>query len=189
MALNFSTNWQLLLATILSAQCTDKRVNLITAELFRDYPDLSDYLNMSSGELIRYIRPAGFFNNKAKNILGAAKLIQNDFQGRIPDTMDDMLRIPGVARKTANVVLGNAYGIYEGIAVDTHVKRLSGRLGFSAEKTPEKVEKDLMLLFPRDKWFRLTYLLIEHGRALCRARKAECGICPLSELCPRIGIR
>ncbi len=189
MALNFSNNWQLLVATILSAQCTDKRVNLITADLFRDYPELSDYLDMKPEKLIKYIRSAGFYNNKAKNILGSARMLQDSFQGEVPRNMKDILRLPGVARKTANVVLGNAYGVFEGIAVDTHVRRLSIRLGLSKEKTPVKIEKDLMLLFPQNKWFRLTYLLIEHGRAICQARKTECEKCQLLEICPQIGLK
>ncbi|MGM0441012.1 MAG: endonuclease III [Elusimicrobiota bacterium] len=187
-SLNFRNNWQLLVATILSAQCTDKRVNKITKKLFRDYPRLENYLDMSKEELIRYIRPAGFYNNKAKNILGAAKLIDDKFNGKVPDNMEDMLKIPGVARKTANVVLGNAYGIFEGIAIDTHVKRLSYRLGLTKHKNPDKIEQDLMKILPRKKWFRFTYLLIEHGRNTCKARNPRCLDCPLQKICLQKGI-
>ncbi len=187
-SLNFNTNWQLLVATILSAQCRDKRVNKITKQLFKDYPRLEDYLGMSKEELIRHIRPAGFYNNKAKNILGAATLIDNDFNGRVPKNMDDMLKIPGVARKTANVVMGNAHGVVEGVAVDTHVKRLSYRLGLTKNKTPKKIERDLMKLLPRSKWFKFTYLLIEHGRSTCKARKPACPDCLLNKICPKMGI-
>lgn len=188
-SLNFNNNWQLLVATILSAQCRDKRVNKITGKLFRDYPQVADYINMSKEELIKYIRPAGFYNSKAKNILGAAKIIVNKFNGEIPKNMKDMLKIPGVGRKTANVVLGNAHEIFDGIAVDTHVKRLSYRLGLTSNKKPKKIEQDLMELLPKEKWFKFTYLLIEHGRKTCKARKPQCPDCILKQICPQKGIQ
>ncbi len=188
-ALIFSNAWQMLVSTILSAQCTDKRVNEITKVLFKKYPVIEDYVNMSGEELIRYIKPAGFFNNKSRNILSAAKKIKENFNGKIPDTMDDMLSIPGVARKTANVVLGNAYGIVAGIAVDTHVKRLAFRLGFTTKTDPVKIETDLMNLFPKEKWHNLTYILIEHGRTVCKAQNPMCSSCTNSSLCPKTGLK
>ena len=183
----YRSPWQLLVATILSAQCTDDRVNRITPPLFSDYPDISDYLKMKPAVLIKYIRSAGFFNNKAKNILGAAKKITAEFAGKIPDNMEELLTVPGVARKTANVVLGNAYNVVEGIAVDTHVKRLSFRLGLSGNTVPEKIEADLMRSLAKRYWFRLTYLLIEHGRKTCKAVNPDCKGCPIKSLCPKTG--
>jgi len=183
-ALDFSDPWELLVATILSAQCTDKKVNEVTAGLFKKYRSIDDYAVAGQEELEQDIRPTGFFRNKAKNITGAARLILSDYNGEVPGTMEEILRVPGVARKTANVVLGNAYGIVEGIAVDTHVFRLSHRLGLSEERQPDKVEKDLMSIIPRKDWFHLTYLLIEHGRNVCAAKLARCDICVVNDLCP-----
>lgn len=188
-ALKFSNAWQILVATILSAQCRDERVNKITDKLFKEYPDVEDYVNMKQKQLIKYIKPAGFYNNKSKNILAAAKKIKKDFNGKIPETMDEITSIPGVARKTANVVLGNSYNIVEGIAVDTHVKRLSFRTGLTKEKNPDKIEKDLMKLYPESKWIKLTYLLIEHGRAICKAHKPDCVMCVLNKICPKNGVK
>lgn len=182
--LNYSSSWELLVAVILSAQCTDKMVNKVTEKLFKKYHGIGDYANADLIELSRDIRSTGFFNNKAKNIIAAAKKIMVEWGGEVPETMGELVTIPGVARKTANVVQGNAFGIIEGIAVDTHVFRLSRRLGFSNEKTPEKVEKDLMLIFPKGEWFNLTYLLIEHGRAVCKAPTPLCAACILNKLCP-----
>jgi endonuclease-3 len=187
-ALKYSTPWQLLVATILSAQCTDERVNIITDELFKKHPDLDDYVKMNQDTLITYIRPAGFFNNKSKSILNAAKKIKEKFKGELPKTMDEMLTIPGVARKTANVVLGNIYNVSEGIAVDTHVKRLSFRFDLTNQKVPEKIEKDLMKLYPKEKWYKLTYLFIEHGRAVCKAPTPTCSNCVLNKICPKKGV-
>ncbi len=167
-ALNYSNDWELLVAVILSAQCTDKKVNEVTEKLFKKYPTLDSYVGASQAQFEQDIKSTGFYRNKAKNILGAVKMIQERFQGKIPKTMNEMLLIPGVARKTANVVLGNAYGVVEGIAVDTHVIRLSQLLGLTKEKTPEKIEKDLMALIPKDQWFEMTYLLISYGRAYCK---------------------
>jgi endonuclease III len=182
--LNYSNNWELLVAVELSAQCTDKRVNIVTEKLFKKYKTIQDYAGADIKEFSNDIRSTGFFNNKTKNILAAAKMVLNDYDGEIPKTMEEMLRIPGVARKTANVVLGNAYGIVDGIAVDTHVSRLSQRLGLSKNKDPKKIELDLMKTFPKKDWFKLTYVLIEHGRKICDARRPKCEECFLSEICP-----
>lgn len=183
-ALNYSNNWELTVAVILSAQCTDKRVNIVTEKLFKKYKTLEDYVTANLKEFEQDIRSTGFYRNKAKNIIASANIIQEEFDGKVPDNMEDLLKLKGVARKTANVVLGNAYGKVEGIAVDTHVKRLSQRLGLTKEKDPVKIEKDLMKLFPKKDWYKLTYLLIEHGRAICDAKKPLCHKCPLKELCP-----
>ncbi|OGZ06239.1 MAG: endonuclease III [Candidatus Lloydbacteria bacterium RIFCSPHIGHO2_01_FULL_49_22] len=177
MFLQFSNNWELLVAVELSAQCTDKKVNEITPALFQKYPTLEDYIRAKPVEFEQMIFQSGFYRNKTKNILAAAKIIHDKFGGKIPKTMTEMLSIPGVARKTANVVLGNAYGIVEGVAVDTHVKRLASVLGLSSEKDPNKIEKDLMALFPKKEWFYLTYLLIEFGRTYCPARKHDHDAC------------
>lgn len=182
--LNFSTHWELLVAVILSAQCTDKKVNEVTARLFKKYRTFDNYVHANRKEFEAIIRPTGFYHNKAKNILAAAKIVKEKFRGILPKTMEDMLTLPGVARKTANVVLGNAYGIHEGIAVDTHVRRLSGRLALSGHNDPVKIERDLMSLLPPKDWFRATYLFIEHGRAVCTAKDPRCDLCPLSKICP-----
>lgn len=182
--LKYRSNWELLVAVILSAQCTDKMVNRVTARLFAKYPDIDDYVAADESEFQEDIRPAGFFRNKTKSILGAARMIVADFEGEVPGTMDELLCLPGVARKTANIVLGNAFGIVEGIAVDTHVKRLSQRLGLTSETNPDKIERDLMRIVPRDQWFKLTYWLIDHGRAICKARKPLCDRCVLARICP-----
>ncbi|MBN2405011.1 MAG: endonuclease III [Coriobacteriia bacterium] len=182
--LGYETDFQLLVAVILSAQTTDVTVNKVTPALFAKYPTAEAMADADLEEFEQDIRPTGFFHNKARNVIGAARMIVAEFGGKVPDTMEELVRLPGVARKTANIVLYNAYGINDGIAVDTHVKRLSQRLGFSAEKTPEKVERDLMKLFPRDEWGTLTYRLIDHGRAVCDAKRPICGECTLAELCP-----
>jgi endonuclease-3 len=173
MFLNYRSHWELLVAVQLSAQCTDKKVNEITPALFFRYPTLEDYVSADPREFEKFIFQSGFYRNKTKNILAAAKMVKHTFHGEIPKTMKDILTIPGVARKTANVVLGNAYNIVEGIAVDTHVKRLSHKLGLSRETDPNKIEKDLMTLFPKKEWFHLTYLLIEFGRKYCPAKKHD----------------
>tara|TARA_Y100000310_G_scaffold344991_1_gene460996 strand:- start:6217 stop:6873 length:657 start_codon:yes stop_codon:yes gene_type:complete len=183
--LNYSNNWELLVAVILSAQCTDKKVNEVTANLFKKYKTLDDYTKVSQIEFEQDIKPTGFYRNKAKNILAAAKMIKEKFAGKIPQTMEEMLQLPGVARKTANVVLGNAYGIVEGIAVDTHVRRLSLKLGLSNHTDPNKIEQDLMKLVPKKDWFFLTYGLIEYGRHICPARKhKDCENHPLTKIYP-----
>ncbi len=182
MFLNYGNHWELLVAVELSAQCTDKKVNEITPALFDRYKTLDDYMNADVREFEKLIFQSGFYRNKTKNILAAARVVKHEFHGKIPKTMEKMLTIPGVARKTANVVLGNAHGIVEGIAVDTHVKRMSRVLGLSQEINPNKIEKDLMQLFPRKEWFRLTYLLIEYGRKYCPAKKHDHGECPLGHI-------
>lgn len=182
MFLRYCNNWELLVAVELSAQCTDKKVNEITPALFKKYPTLEDYVSADPAEFERMIFQSGFYRNKTKNILAAAKMVKEVFHGKIPKTMKEILMIPGVARKTANVVLGNAYGISEGIAVDTHVKRLAHVLGLSNEKDPDKIERDLMRFFPQKEWIRLTYLLIEYGRIYCPAKKHDHEKCPLGHV-------
>ena len=186
-ALNFKNPYQLLVSTILSAQCTDKRVNIVTKDLFKKYPMIKDIANAKQEEFENDIRTTGFFRNKTKNIIATSKIIIENFKGKVPKTMDDLLTLPGVARKTANIVLNSGYGITVGIAVDTHVKRLSGRLGLTKEKNPDKIEQNLMKIIPREKWGDLNHQLIEHGRQICNARKPDCGNCPLSNICPSAG--
>lgn len=181
MVLRYGTNWELLVAVILSAQCTDKKVNEVTAKLFKKYRKLDDYVRARPKEFERDIHATGFYKAKTKNILAAAKVVKEKFGGKLPKTMEEMRTIPGVGRKTANVVLGNAYGVVEGIAVDTHVFRLAHVLKLSNGKTPEKVEQDLMKFFPKKEWFRLTYYLIEYGRQYCPARKHDHANCPLTK--------
>ncbi|MGI8786617.1 MAG: endonuclease III [Pyrinomonadaceae bacterium] len=183
-----SNAFELLVATILSAQCTDERVNIVTATLFRKYRTPKDYLSVAPEELERDIYSTGFFRNKAKSIRGASEKIINDFKGEIPNTMDEILKLDGVARKTANVVLGNAFGIASGVVVDTHVSRLSQRLGLTENSMPEKIEKDLSELVPRKDWILFPHLLISHGRNICQARKPKCEICVLENVCPKIGV-
>ncbi|HEU5004228.1 MAG TPA: endonuclease III [Actinomycetota bacterium] len=183
-ALTFSNAYEMLFATILSAQCTDAMVNKVTAKLFTKYRTLEDYASADPAELERDIHATGFFRMKAKAIQGSARRLLDAYGGEVPRTMQEMLTLPGAARKTANVVLGNAYGVVEGIAVDTHVGRLSRLLGLTSEHDPVKVEKDLMALVPRKNWMQLTYLLIEHGRKVCKAPVPHCEDCVLSDLCP-----
>jgi endonuclease-3 len=184
-ALNYRNNWELLVAVELSAQCTDKKVNEVTKGLFRKYRTLDDYVKAKPSEFEQDIRATGFYHNKAKNILAAAKIIKEKFHGKIPRTMEEILTIPGVARKTANVVLGNAYGVVEGIAVDTHVRRLAMKLGLTDHDDPVKIERDLMELFPKKDWFLLTYQLIEYGRHICPARPHDCVDHPLTKIYPK----
>lgn len=181
MMLKYRNNWELLVAVELSAQCTDKKVNEVTEKLFKKYRTLGDYVKANPREFEKDIFQTGFYRNKTKNILGAAKMVQEKFGGKIPKTMKEILTIPGVARKTANVVLGNAYGVVEGIAVDTHVKRLARLWGLSEEEAPEKIEKDLMALLPKEEWFDFTYKAIEYGRKYCTARVKDHSHCPLSK--------
>jgi endonuclease-3 len=183
-ALNFSNPLECLVATILSAQCTDEKVNEVTATLFQKYRTAEDYLAVPEDELKADIKPTGFFNQKATSIRAACQRIVEVYGGEVPGTMEDLLTLRGVARKTANIVLGNSFGIVEGIAVDTHVKRLANRIGFSNESDPVKIEQDLMRLIPREKWFSFTYVLIDHGRAICHAKKPRCTECPIEPLCP-----
>lgn len=207
--LKYRNAWELLVSVALSAQCTDRTVNKVTEKLFQKYPSLEDYVKAKPTEFEQDIKSAGFYHNKAKNILAAAKIIKEKFEGKIPRTMGEMVTIPGVARKTANVVLGNAYGIVEGIAVDTHVLRLSQRLrlvdlnkiggkkvltcvsperrrriDFKKDADPVKIEQQLMQVIPKALWFNVTYLLIDHGRAVCTAQNPDCTHCVLRELCP-----
>jgi endonuclease-3 len=177
--LKYGNNWVLLVAVMLSAQCTDKQVNKVTEKLFKKYRKLDDYVKADIKVFEQDIKSTGFYHNKAKNVLAAAKVIQEKYGGKIPKTMDEMLEIPGVARKTANVVLGNAYGIVEGIAVDTHVKRLAKMFDLTDHSDPNKVEKDLMAIIPKKDWFQTTYLLIDYGRAYCVARPHKHESCPI----------
>lgn len=186
-ALHFETPLQILVATILSAQCTDEKVNEITPFLFRKYPTASDFAQADPRILEKEIRPTGFFRNKTKNIISASKKIVEDFNGVVPDKMEDLIILPGVARKTANIVLSSAYKKAEGIAVDTHVKRLSQRLGLSGEKNPDKIERDLMALVPKKYWLDFNYMLVNHGRKVCQARKPNCPECEIKDLCPSAG--
>ena len=183
-ALRYTNNWELLVAVILSAQCTDVMVNKVTEKLFKKYKSIADYAHADIKELEQDIKSTGFYRNKAKNVKAAAQLLFEKFNREVPKTMEEMLEIPGVARKTANVVLGNAYGIVAGIAVDTHVRRLSQRLGFTTYDDPEKIELDLMHLFDKKEWFGLTYKLIDHGRAICQAKDPRCDLCFLNKICP-----
>ncbi len=182
-ALGHENPFQLLVATILSAQCTDTRVNMVTPELFRKYPTPQDFAALRQPVLEREIRSTGFFRNKAKNIIGAAKKIVEDFGGQVPRSMEEMLTLPGVARKTANVVLGTAYGMPTGVVVDTHVFRIAHRLKLSKQKTPEKVERDLIKLVPEDRWIPFGHQVIWFGRKVCQARKPLCAECPLEVIC------
>ncbi|MDI9548262.1 MAG: endonuclease III [Chloroflexota bacterium] len=182
--LDFRSPLELLVATILSAQCTDERVNKVTPALFAAYPTAQAYAEADIEELQEAVRPTGFFRNKSKNIQGAARRIVEAYDGDVPSVMDDLLTLPGVARKTANVVLGCAYHIADGVVVDTHVKRLSNRLGLTAESNPEKIERDLMNLVPQEEWIDIGHLLIFHGRRVCAARKPNCAACVISHLCP-----
>lgn len=183
-SLNYETPVQLLVATILSAQCTDERVNLVTPELFRQFPDAPAMGSAAIEELENLVRSTGFYHNKAKNIRGACEKIVKEFNGVVPQTMAELVTLPGVARKTANVVLAHAYGINAGVTVDTHVKRLSGRLGLTKHTEPVAIEQDLMKLLPQPDWENWSIRLIYHGRAVCQARKPNCGGCQLADLCP-----
>ncbi|NJD76286.1 MAG: endonuclease III [Candidatus Methanoperedens sp.] len=183
-ALVHSNPLELLIATILSAQCTDAQVNEVTKTLFKKYRTPEDYIKVPQEELEKDIYSTGFYRNKAKNIKKLSEILVNNFGGKVPDNMDYLLTLPGVARKTANIVLSSAFGKIEGIAVDTHVKRLSARLGLTANTDPNKIEKDLMKVVPKDEWAVLTLLLIHHGRKICTARKPLCGECVLNNLCP-----
>jgi endonuclease III len=182
-ALEHTSAWELLVATILSAQCTDKRVNLVTPGLFRKYPTMQDFAAASQDEMARDIRSTGFFNNKAKSVIGAARKILADFGGEVPREIEKLLTVPGAARKTSNVVLGTAFGIASGVVVDTHVQRISRRLDLTKESDPVKIEKDLMKAIPRAKWILFSHQLIHHGRSLCVARTPKCAACPLDPLC------
>ncbi len=183
-ALRYSTPFQLLVAVVLSAQCTDKKVNEVTKLLFRKYKTAQDFASLRQSELERLIYPTGFYRMKAKHIIHTAQKIIKDFGGKLPYSMEEMTTLPGVARKSANIILGNVFGVIEGIAVDTHVSRISQRLGLTLLENPTKIEQDLMKLFPKKDWLRATYYIIEHGRAICTARNRRCDRCPLNKVCP-----
>lgn len=182
-ALHHSNAWELLVATILSAQCTDKRVNAVTPGLFKKYPTIQDFASANQEELAQDIRSTGFFNNKSKSVIGAAKKVLSEFKGEIPRTIEELLTVPGAARKTANVVLGTAYGIASGVVVDTHVQRISQRLDLTKSTEPVKIEQDLMKIIPKEKWILFSHQIILHGRALCVARKPLCAECGLNPVC------
>jgi endonuclease III len=184
LALDFETPLQLLVATVLAAQCTDKKVNEVTPALFRLYPTARDYAEADLAELEEMVRQTGFYRNKARAVKNLGIALVTEHGGDVPAQMDALTALPGVGRKTANVVLGNAFGLQEGIVVDTHVQRLSRRLWFTEETDPEKIERDLLPLIPRERWTRFGHLMQDHGRAICKARKPECPICPVAELCP-----
>ena len=183
-ALNFSNPLELLVATVLSAQCTDERVNMVTKTLFKKYTKPEDYAKADLAELEQDVRSTGFYHNKAKNIQNATKILVQKYHSQIPQTMEELLELPGVARKTANIVLYNAYGFIAGIAVDTHVRRLAQRLGLTENEDQDKIETNLMNLVPKDKWMKLTDLLIFHGRRVCTAKKPKCDACVLNKICP-----
>lgn len=184
-SLDYETPVQLLVATILSAQCTDERVNLVTPALFRRFPDVAAFAGADIGEIEELVRSTGFYRNKAKNIQAACRMIMTEFGGQLPQQMESLLRLPGVARKTANVVLAHAFGINAGVTVDTHVKRLSHRLGLTEHTDPVKIERDLMKLLPQPDWENWSIRLIYHGRAVCKARSPGCEACELADLCPK----
>jgi endonuclease-3 len=186
--LNYETPHQLLVATILSAQCTDERVNKVTPDLFALYPDVTDFAAADRAELEEAVRPTGFFRQKARYIQESSQAILQRYNGEVPDTMDDLLTLNGVARKTANVVLGEIYHVADGITVDTHVKRLAKRLGLSSQTDPAKVEKDLMAIIPQENWIEISHLLIFHGRRVCSARNPDCANCSLNDLCPSAAV-
>ncbi len=181
-ALKFSDNWELLVSVVLSAQCTDKKVNEVTAKLFKKYRMLHDYVKAKPSEFEKDIKSTGFFRNKTKSILSAARMLEEKYAGKLPKTMEEITKLPGVGRKSANVILGNAYGVVVGIAVDTHVKRLSNVLGLTRHDNPEKIEQDLMALIPKKDWFGFTYRLIDYGRKYCVARPHKHEDCPLTKI-------
>ena len=183
-SLNHTNPFELLVATILSAQCTDERVNIVTADLFRKYRKPEDYLDVSPRELEKDIQSTGFFRNKTKSIQGASKMLTEQYGGQVPRTMEELLELPGVARKTANVVLGNAFDIHAGVVVDTHVTRLSHRLGLTQQKTAEKIEQDLIPIVPKKDWVIFPHLMIYHGRKICKARSPLCAECTIEKQCP-----
>jgi endonuclease-3 len=187
-SLDFSTPLELLVATILSAQCTDERVNMVTKDLFAKYATAADYAAAPPRQLERAIQSTGFFRNKAKSLRGCCQALAEDFDGDVPQDLDALVELPGVGRKTANVVLGTAYGIPSGVVVDTHVARLSRRLGLTEQKTPEKIERDLMEQVSKKEWIALSHRMIQHGRRVCTARRPKCDECPLEKLCPRVDV-
>jgi len=188
-SLRHRTPLELLIATILSAQCTDERVNRVTEKLFRKYRSAADYAQASLSDLEQDIQSTGFFRNKAKSIQGCCQTLVEQHRGKVPKDIDKLVELPGVGRKTANVVLGTAYGIHSGVVVDTHVGRISRRLGLTQHKTPEKIEQDLMGMTPKKEWVVLSHRMIQHGRRCCTARNPKCDDCPLAKICPRLGVK
>ena len=187
-SLDFHTPLELLVATILSAQCTDERVNIVTKALFGKYCSAADYAQAPIAELEADVQSTGFFRNKAKNIQACCRLLMERHGGELPQDIEQLVELPGIGRKTANVLLGTAFGIASGVVVDTHVTRLSRRLGLSQQKAPEKIEKDLMDVIPRKEWVAFSHRMIQHGRKVCTARKPQCGVCPLDTICPKVGV-
>jgi len=185
--LNFQNPLQLLIATILAAQCTDERVNSVTKDLFRQYPKAADFAQADLNTLEKNIRPTGFYHNKAKNIIQCCRMIIQKFDGHVPRTMEELASLPGVGRKTANIILGNAYG-QQAVAVDTHVKRITRRLGWAKADDPDKIEFELMEVIPRPRWTMAGHLLVFHGRKTCYARNPNCNLCPVGQLCPKVGV-
>lgn len=183
-ALHYTNPLELLVATILSAQCTDERINMVTKALFKKYTKAEDYANADLKELEQDIKSTGFYRNKAKNLKKCCQLLVEKYNSQVPKSMEELIELPGVARKTANIVLTNAFGVVEGVAVDTHVRRLAQRLGLSGNDDPNKIEKDLMRIIPKDKWMRITDLLIFHGRRICTAKRPNCAACVLNKFCP-----
>ncbi|MGE4293123.1 MAG: endonuclease III [Desulfovibrio sp.] len=187
-ALDWTSAWELLVATVLAAQCTDERVNKVTPGLFERWPAIADMAAADVAEVEEVVRSTGFFRNKTKNLVASARLILDEFQGQVPKSMAELVRLPGVARKTANIVLSNAHGVHEGIAVDTHVKRLTFRLGLTVNTDPVRIEKDLMPLFPREAWGDINHFLVYFGREVCKAQKPRCAECELADICPKKGV-
>lgn len=187
MVLRYTTDWEMLVAVQLSAQCTDKRVNQVTEKLFKKYRTLEDYVNADLLEFEQDIKPTGFYHNKAKNILGAAKMVKTEFGGKIPKTMDEILRIPGVARKTGNILLSKIHGVNEGIAVDTHIRRFAIRFDLTDSTDPKKIERDLMEIIPQEDWFEGTHRLVMYGQTICPAREHDCADHPLTKVYPSAG--
>ncbi len=187
-ALDWTTAWELLVATVLAAQCTDERVNKVTPHFFAKWPSIGDVAQAEIPELEDMVRSTGFFRNKAKNLKSAAQRIMETYGGEIPKNMKELITLPGVARKTANIVLSNAFGINEGIAVDTHVKRLTYRMGLTRNTDPVRIEKDLMPLYPSETWGDVNHFLVYYGREVCNARKPKCDICELNDICPKNGV-
>ena len=187
--LTWHSPWELLVATVLAAQCTDVRVNAVTPAFFARWPTIQDLANAEQVEVEAIIRSTGLYRNKAKNLIQAARKLVTDFCSQVPSTMQDLLTLPGVARKTANIVLSHGFGLHEGIAVDTHVKRVSFRLGLSASQDPKRIERDLMPLFPQTAWGEINHLLVWYGREICQARSPQCTKCLLADICPRLGVK
>ncbi len=185
--LNYDNPLQLLIATILAAQCTDERVNVVTLDLFPKYRKAEDFARADLPKLEQEIRPTGFYHNKAKNIIACCRILVEKFNGRVPENLDDLVSLPGVGRKTANIILGNAYG-GQAIAVDTHVKRVTHRLGWAQSDDPDKIESELMDVVPRERWTQSCHQLVFHGRKICVAKKPRCPVCPVNRLCPKIGV-